>query len=169
MRFIPRRFGLSLVVLALISAVSVLSSAARAQDDVREGFSGLPVPRFVALKKDEVYGRAAPDQDVVVIYQRRGLPVKVIAETPDNVWRRVEDHQGRKVWIHRSMLSENRHAVVRAAGVLFAEPSDTALPRARLEPGVMATLEACEGEWCRIRTRDYRGWTERQYLWGSPL
>jgi SH3-like domain-containing protein len=140
-----------------------------AEQEVRIGFSGLPVPRFVQLKKDKTYGRAAPDQDVVVIYHRKGLPLKVIAESADNVWRRVEDHEGRRVWIHRQMLAENEHVILRSAGIIFAEPRREALPRARFEGGVMAELETCEAEWCRVRTRHYAGWTPRGNLWGSPL
>ncbi|MEE4213122.1 MAG: SH3 domain-containing protein [Parvularcula sp.] len=157
----------------------VLSAAALAADDdlsseaiereTRLGFSGLPVPRFVALKKDKVYGRAAPEEDVVVIYQRKGLPLKVIAESADNVWRRVEDHQGRRVWIHRQMLAENKHVVLRSSGILFAEPDRSALPRARLEGGVMAELRTCTDDWCQVKTRHFAGWTDRGNLWGSPL
>lgn len=172
MRFVPRKFGFSLFLLGLIAAASAFVAPSQAQDaegDVRLGFSGNPVPRFVALKKDLVYGRAGPDQDVVVIYRRKGLPVKVIAETSDNVWRRIEDPEGRRVWINRVMLVENRHAITQEPAILFAEPTRDALPRVKLEPGVMAKLETCEGAWCRVKTPDYRGWTDRDALWGSPL
>lgn len=176
MSSVPRRLGLSLIVLGTLSIISTLTTAraepleATAEQETRIGFSGLPVPRFVALKKDKVYGRAGPsfDVDVVVVYRRQGLPVRVIAETADNAWRRVEDHSGRKVWINRVMLMENKHAVLQAEGVLFAKPSASAPPRARLEPGVMAKLERCEQQWCRIKTAGYRGWTPREILWGSP-
>ncbi|MFC3302309.1 SH3 domain-containing protein [Parvularcula lutaonensis] len=170
MRAMPQRLGLSILILALISMVSAITGSARAQDEeTRTGFSGLPVPRFVALKKDVVNGRAGPslDLDVVVIYRKKGLPVKVIAETSDNVWRRVEDHTGRRVWINRSMLAENKHALIEERTVIFAEPTEEALPRARLEPGVMAKLEMCEGDWCRVKTKDFRGWAEKQNLWGT--
>ncbi|MCQ8184735.1 SH3 domain-containing protein [Parvularcula maris] len=155
-------------MLSVITALTALMPA-RAENESRTGYSGYPVPRFVALKKDEVYGRAGPGLDVVVIYKKRGLPVKVIAETSDNVWRRVEDHMGRRVWINRSMLAENRHAVAMQPSILFAGPTQAALPRARIEPGVMAALEECEGGWCRIKTKDYRGWTEASTLWGAGL
>lgn len=154
----------------MLSVASSLAERAVAQELApRTGYSGLPVPRFVALKKDKVYGRAGPDLDVVVIYRKRGLPVKVIAESRDDVWRRVEDHTGRKVWINRSMLAENRHAITTRPGIIFSEPTDDALPRARVEAGVMAALEGCEEGWCRIRTDNYRGWTEKANLWGTPL
>ncbi|MEM6913104.1 MAG: SH3 domain-containing protein [Pseudomonadota bacterium] len=181
MRFVPRRFGFSLVILTLIAAASTAADAARAQampseeartdQDRRIGYSGQPVPRFVALKKDKAFGRAGPDLEdpVLVIYKLQGLPLKVIGETQDNIWRRVEDIDGRRVWIHRAMLAENKHAVIQASTIIFAQPTVDALPRARLEPGVIARLETCEGTWCRVRTTDFRGWTDRDALWGSPL
>ncbi|MEM1381099.1 MAG: SH3 domain-containing protein [Pseudomonadota bacterium] len=176
MRSVPGRFGLSLALLSLIATLATLTPS-QAQDTDRQqtettriGFSGLPVPRFVALKKEKTYGRIGPDfnRDVVVVYRRQGLPVKVIAETPDNVWRRVEDHTGRRVWINRTMLMENKHAVIRAQSVLFSRPDAGAAPRARLEPGVMARLERCEEQWCQIKAAGFRGWTARETLWGSP-
>lgn len=167
MRWVPRRLGLAFLILSIISAFTVMSGPAQAQSTDRASYSGLPVPRFVALKKDKVFGRMMPDEDVAVVYRRKNLPVMVIAESPDNRWRRIEDHTGRRVWISRSMLQESRHALTTAPGILFSEPTDTALPRARVEPGVLATLETCDGQWCRIKTGSYRGWTERQNLWGA--
>ncbi|MEM9838958.1 MAG: SH3 domain-containing protein [Pseudomonadota bacterium] len=176
MRSVPARLGFSLVFLGLLSIFSTLTTARAetetqvSREETRIGFSGLPVPRFVALKKEKVYGRAGPsfDVDVVVVYRRQGLPVRVIAETADDVWRRVEDHTGRKVWINKTMLMENQHAVLQSEAVLFAKPSPSAPPRARLEPGVMAKLERCEAQWCQIKTAGFRGWTTREILWGSP-
>ncbi len=169
MRTLPRRLGLSIAILLLISALSLINDEARAQDtnpETRIGYSGYEVPRFVALKDDLVNGRAGPGLDTVAIYRRKGLPVKVIAETPDNGWRRVEDHMGRRVWIDQVMLVENKHAIVTTTAVLYAEPSPDAFARARLEEGVMAKLETCQEGWCRIRTRLYRGWLPKTELWG---
>ena len=169
MRTLPRRLGLSIAILLLISALSLINDEARAQDTAAEprvGYSGYPVPRFVALKADLVNGRASPGLEPVVIYRRKGLPVKVIAETPDNTWRRVEDHMGRRVWIRPIMLVQNKHAITTTPAVLYAEPSLDAFARARLEKGVMAKLETCEEDWCRIKTRLYRGWLPKTELWG---
>ncbi|MBB4658196.1 SH3 domain-containing protein [Parvularcula dongshanensis] len=133
------------------------------------GPSGLPVPRFVALKKDEVIARFGPsfDYPIAATYRQRGLPLKVIAETRDDVWRRVEDQDGGRYWIHRSMLMGNDNAVVRAEeAVLRAKPSDAAPGRARLTAGVMAEVEHCEDGWCRLRAGSYKGWLPQTLLWG---
>jgi SH3-like domain-containing protein len=133
------------------------------------GPSGLPVPRFVALKKDEVAARFGPgfDYPVAAIYRRRDLPLKVVAETRDDVWRRVEDRDGRTLWIHRSMLKNNDHAVVTGKeAVLRSEPSGDAPGRARLTPGVVAEVLSCEPGWCRLKAGDFKGWLPADLLWG---
>lgn len=135
------------------------------------GHSGLPVPRFVALKKDEVRARFGPsfDYPVAAVYRRQGLPLRVIAETRDDAWRRVEDADGQKLWIHRSMLMSNENAVVQAEeAVLRAKPEADAMGRARLTQGVVAQMERCEDGWCRLRAGDFKGWVPADQLWGAP-
>ena len=55
--------------------------------------SDLKVPRFVALKSDDVNMRAGPGLEYPVTwhYQRMGLPLRVEAEF--EVWRKVVDHR----------------------------------------------------------------------------
>ena len=142
-----------------------------AVSSVKIGHSGLPVPRFVALKKDEVRARFGPgfDYPVAAVYRRRGLPVRVVAETRDDVWRRIEDADGQRLWVHRSMLMSAETALVTAEAdeaVLRAKPSEGARGRARLAPGVLADVLACEGAWCRLRAGDFKGWLPRAALWG---
>ena len=74
--------------------------------------SGLPVPRYVSLKSDHVNVRAGPtkDNDVAWVYTRSGLPVEITAEFEN--WRRVRDSEGSEGWVHHSLLSGRRTAVV---------------------------------------------------------
>ena len=60
----------------------------------RQTPSGLPVPRYVSLKFDVVNARSAPGDDsrLLWIYRAKGLPVQVVAETPE--WRRICDPEG---------------------------------------------------------------------------
>jgi len=136
------------------------------------GPSGLPVPRFVALKKNRVVARFGPSFDYPVAYEfnRAGLPLKVIAEDRDNIWRRVEDRDGQRMWIHRSMLAPNEHAVVMSDGVILrAAPRTDGQPRARIAGGVLMRLETCTNGWCRLRTEDFRGWLPADALWGASI
>ena len=69
------------------------------------GPSGLPIPRFVSLKAEKVNVRRGPSSDhpVAWVFQRKGLPVEIVAEFEN--WRRVRDF-GR-----RGRLDPAEHAV----------------------------------------------------------
>ncbi|HEC90533.1 MAG TPA: hypothetical protein ENI55_02585, partial [Alphaproteobacteria bacterium] len=56
--------------------------------------SGLPLPRFVSLRAQEVNMRAGPGVRYPVewVYKRRYLPVQIIAEY--KTWRKVRDWHG---------------------------------------------------------------------------
>ena len=133
--------------------------------------SGLPVPRFVSLKPDRVNVRSGPtrDREVAWVYTRAGLPVEITAES-DN-WRRIRDWEGAEGWVYHSMLSGRRTALVKAKQVdalipLLAKPDAGAEVIARLQSGVLASVRACTGAWCRIAGSGFDGWIAQERLWG---
>lgn len=126
------------------------------------------VPRFASMRAAEVNVRAGPgvQYPIAWVFLRRGLPVEVVAEFEH--WRKVRDRDGAEGWVHRSLLSGRRSVVVRgkAIGVLYRDADATSVPVARVEPGVVADLLACHGDWCRVEAADLRGWIARARLWG---
>ncbi|MGE3866729.1 MAG: SH3 domain-containing protein [Hyphomonadaceae bacterium] len=133
------------------------------------GPSGLAVPRYESLKFGEVNGRLGPSMEhrVLWTYHRRGLPVRVIAES--DVWRQVADPAGDVAWVHVAGLSPKRTVFV-AGGTetaLRAAPRPEARPVARLGPGVVGVLEACRAGWRKVRVNNYSGWIETSALWGG--
>ena len=96
-------------MLALLAAGSAMRPA-QCRPPARS--SGLPVPRFVSLKSDQVNVRAGPtkDQEVRWVYTRAGLPVEITAEFEN--WRRIRDWEGAEGWVYHSLLSGKRTAVV---------------------------------------------------------
>src|SRR3546814_20543597 len=68
------------------------------------GRTGLPLPRFVTLRADEVNLRTGPGTRYPIdwVYQRRGMPVEIIDEF--DTWRRIRDWQGTEGWVHQSMV-----------------------------------------------------------------
>ncbi len=160
----------SKIVSALVCLFSFLSSAAVAQE-ARIGHSGLPVPRFVNLKYDKTNGRMGPSRNeyqVRYIYQRRHLPVKVVAETRDDVWRQVEDPDGIRSWVHRSQLvSADVAMILTEQGTLLRKsPAYDARVRAKLQKGVLVRLDECEQGWCRVKAGKLKGWIQKDTLWG---
>ncbi len=150
------------------SPSSATGSAAQTLSGVE---TGLPLPRFVSLKAGEVNVRVGPSRShpVLWVYQRKGMPVEVIAEFEH--WRRVRDAEGDIGWIFHSLLDGRRKALVLPTRggeplALYALPSDTSEVVAAAEPGVVAKLEACLEDWCQISAGGYSGWTAKDTLWG---
>ena len=135
------------------------------------GPSGLPVPRFVSLKRDKVNVRKGPSTEhrVKWIYTSKGYPVEIIAES-DN-WRRIRDAKGDEGWVFHSLLSGSRTSLVAPWGnatqvPLLSEPHSGAPAVASLSSGVMGLIDQCTGEWCMIGVPGYSGWVKQDRLWG---
>jgi len=158
---------LALALLGLFAApVPLTPTAARAASPGGET-SGLPLPRFVSLKSDEVNLRSGPGVRYPIdwIYTRRDLPVEVIAEF--DVWRKIRDWQGTEGWVFESMLSGTRYAVITGdTRVLHSERDPKSPAVARLEAGVIAELLECDGQWCRLDSDGFKGWMMRSEFWG---
>ncbi len=129
--------------------------------------TGLAVPRYVSLRSDEVNLRTGPGVRYPVewILQRRHMPVEILAEFEN--WRKIRDWQGTEGWVHESMLSGRRYAVV-TGGVrsLRRQPDEGAAAVARLEPGVVAEVLECRDQWCRLDSEGFKGWLMRAEFWG---
>ncbi|MGQ9368158.1 SH3 domain-containing protein [Azospirillum sp. ST 5-10] len=150
---------------ALLALLLGSAATASAADGPRG--SGLPVPRFVTLRSDEVNVRTGPGVRYPVewVFVRRGMPVEITAEF--DTWRRIRDWEGSEGWVHQSLLSGRRGVVVLGGTrTLRAEPSPAAAAVATAEPGVMGTLERCTGPWCEVELKGYKGWMQRTEMWG---
>ena len=135
------------------------------------GPSGLPIPRFVSLKAEKVNVRRGPSSEhpVAWVFQRKGLPVEIVAEFEN--WRRVRDSDGEEGWILQNMLSGKRTAVIAPwkqgqAVALHREPQQAAGLVARVGAGVVAEVSGCDGQWCELTANGYDGYVEQTQLWG---
>lgn len=131
--------------------------------------SGLPVPRYVALKHDPANARVGPGDDykLLWVYHARGLPLLVVEETAE--WRRVRDPEDGLAWVHKRVLDGERT-------VMRTQPSDLALldrpaadgrVQAVLASHAIATLNTCKSGWCRITADHASGWAPQTALWGA--
>jgi SH3-like domain-containing protein len=135
------------------------------------GSSGLPIPRFVSIKAEKVNVRRGPSSDHAVswVFNRKGVPVEIVAEFEN--WRRVRDSDGEEGWILQNMLSGKRTVMIapwRKGQVLAlrAQPKTDAGLVAELAAGVIAEVEDCGGDWCHVDAAGYDGWVEQSMLWG---
>jgi SH3-like domain-containing protein len=157
-----------ILAMSLLVAGGIVAAGQRATAQGLGSDTGLPIPRFVSLRSDEVNLRTGPRTTYPVewVYVRRDLPVEVTAEF--DAWRRIRDWQGTSGWVHQSMITGRR--TVRIAGSernLLREPDDSAPLVARLAPGVIGRLMKCNGSWCRIEVMSHRGWLKRNEFWGT--
>ncbi len=135
------------------------------------GTTGLPIPRFVSLKAEKVNVRRGPSSDHAVawVFQRKGMPVEIVAEFEN--WRRIRDSDGEEGWILQNMLSGKRTAVVAPWRRGQTMPLHNKASRnsglvAEVGAGVVSDVSSCTGEWCAITAGGYSGWIEQAMLWG---
>lgn len=157
------------LVLALAGAAVLAASLAAAQDDLRG--TGLPLPRFVSLKSNPANVRRGPglEYDIAFTFVRAGLPVEITQEF--DTWRKIRDADGSEGWVHQSLLSGERTALVAPwdKGGPFAARQSAEAGAAvlfYLEPRVITKVEECTGTWCLINVQDHEGWIEQERLWG---
>lgn len=151
-------------------AENAIAAAAEAGgEEARGPVTNLPLPRFVSLRADSANVRRGPGTNYRVDWEfrRRGWPLEITAEYGH--WRRVRDVEGASGWVHYSLLSGARTAVFigNALAPIHASRSETSAVLAYAEPGVVAQLEGCDGEWCRVSVRGAEGHVRREGLWGT--
>jgi SH3-like domain-containing protein len=152
---------------AALAAPSAAAPPARARDPFRGAVTGLPLPRYVTLKTSEGNARRGPGTTHRIdwVFTRAGMPLKVTAEFEN--WRRVEDAEGLGGWMHYTLLSGSRSAlVVQDMVELKGAARDDAPVIAQAELGAVARLLSCGAEWCRIGADGVRGWVHRGAIWG---
>jgi len=143
--------------------------AEKPSEPARGSVTGMPLPRFAALRADEVYMRIGPGKryPIIWVYKRRDLPVQIEREFED--WRLVRDQDNTKGWVHQATLVPRRTGVVTGGEqALRRDARDDAEPVAHLKPGVIVRLRACDAasDWCQAQVQDYRGWMKRSEVWG---
>ncbi len=157
MHILPRYFLSFLCCLLLTSAgVSAATS------------TGLPVPRFVTLKSDEVNVRTGPGTryPIAWVYHRKGMPVEVLEEY--DAWRKIRDVEGTTGWVHKGMIEGRRNIIItgKVPHLVRIDAESSAKPILKVEPDVIARVVECQVEWCRILISGRKGWLEKKYLWG---
>jgi SH3-like domain-containing protein len=182
----PAHAGLALLLLGAASAIWMVqglhggektatlpgdTTASLSAAPVQLGPSGFPVPRFLTLKANKVNVRKGPSSSHAVawVFQRKGMPVEVIAEFEN--WRKIRDSQGEEGWILQQMLSGRRFALAPdwnkdKSVAMHDSESGRSEVNAVLAPGAIAQVESCNGDWCYLVTDDYEGYARQTELWG---
>lgn len=129
--------------------------------------TNLPLPRYVSLKGSEGNARRGPGltHRIDWVFTRAGMPLKITAEFEN--WRRVEDFEGAGGWVHYSLLSGVRTALVTLdMAELRDAPEDGSTVVAQAELGVIGRILECNPAWCRVSLDGTRGWIRKSSIWG---
>lgn len=143
-------------------ALGLAGSYGYAQED------SLPLPRFASFKANEVNMRRGPgtQYEIIWIYRQKTLPVEIIQEF--DTWRKIRDPEGTIGWVHKTMLSGKRTAIITGEQkTLRRNPDSQGEPKAYLAQGVIVTLDHCTADWCRVEAGGgISGWLARGDIWG---
>ncbi|MDE2562216.1 MAG: hypothetical protein KGL48_08205 [Sphingomonadales bacterium] len=150
-----------LATVALVLAPAALAPCARAEEPA--------VPYWASMSKDKANVRVGPGFDYRIswVYQRRGLPVKVVRTMGG--WRLIEDPDGTRGWLLSRFLSRTHTAIV--IGKHNAEMHEGSDGGGRLlwrvEPGVVGIVGDCDSGWCRFEVGARKGYIRADAIWGS--
>lgn len=160
-------------LLSLVVIAAMVLPVHAAQELSSGQVTGLPLPRYVSLKSDRVNLREGPSKEhrTSWVFQRAGMPVEITAEF--ETWRRVRDSDGAEGWVLHSLLSGRRTALIMPLTKGKADPvplmertEERASIVARLQPGVIASVKSCTGNWCRVVVESIEGFIRQDRLWG---
>ncbi len=123
--------------------------------------------KFLMLKNDKVNVRYGPsfDYPIKYIYKKINLPVKVIDKKEN--FRRIIDNKKNSGWIHISQLKQSKSFITVSNKILFKKPTKFSKPLAKIETGRLLLVKKCERNWCLVETKSFKGWVEKENLWGK--
>ena len=130
--------------------------------------TGYKLPRFVSLKSDEVNMRVGSSKNYPIIlqYTIKNLPVEIIDEYDS--WRKINDIDGNKGWIHKALLKGERYAIVKKSHdsniKIYSSPKGKAI--GEIGEKNIIKVDTCLLDWCKIEYDKYKGWIKKSNLWG---
>ena len=84
-------------------------------------------------------------------------------------WRLIEDSEGTRGWMLRTMLSDTRTAIVKPGEPrpVHAKADDGSRVRYLAEPGVVGFITDCSKGWCVFNVGGKRGYIRESHIWGA--
>ena len=121
---------------------------------------------FLSLKKNKVNVRYGPsfNSPVKFIYKKINLPIKLIDKKEN--WRRIIDLKNNSGWIHQSQLKKVNSMIPLEDKVLFKKASNFSKPMALIKKGRVLIIQKCEINWCKIKSKKFKGWVKTDNVWG---
>ncbi len=151
------------ILLSLFLCIALNATPAFAENP-----SGLPLPRFVSLKSDETNLRTGPGTRYPIqwVFRRAHMPVEVVDEF--DMWRKIKGEDGTTGWVHHTMLSGKRFAMIagKEPRIMRIDATEDSKPLFKVEPEVLGALDECAPLWCRVQISGRKAWIKKDFLWG---
>ena len=130
--------------------------------------TGLEIPRFVSLKSDDANIRVGPSKNypIEIKYIKKNYPLKILEEYAE--WRKVKDLYNNIGWIHKSLISGIRTGIVLSndsKNIKLLNSIDGNII-GEIGDGNIIFLEKCKIHWCLVSSGNFKGWMDKQYIWG---
>ena len=122
---------------------------------------------FLTLRYNKVNVRSGPSEKYPIkfIYKKKYFPIKVIDSHYN--YRKIIDLYNNSGWIHVSQLTRKKSAInISDLSIIFKKPSIYSKPIAKLESGKMIIIKKCKKDWCKTSVENYKGWIQKDLLWG---
>jgi SH3-like domain-containing protein len=121
---------------------------------------------YLSLKKNKVNVRYGPSFDFPVkyVYKKINFPVKQIDKKEN--FRRIIDIKNNSGWIHVSQLRKINSTIAEMDKVMFKKSSLFSKPIANIKKGRLLMIKNCEVDWCKVKSENFKGWVNKNNLWG---
>ena len=122
---------------------------------------------FLSLKKNKVNVRYGPsfDSPIKYVYKKINLPIKQIDKKEN--FRRIIDLKNNSGWIHVSQLKKVNSLIPLKDKILFNKPTNFSKPLVKIKKGKVLVIQKCENNWCKVKTKKFKGWIKSNDIWGS--
>ena len=156
---------ISMQFVIVLILVIIFSEASNAEIGTE---TGLEIPRYVSLKSNDANIRVGPSRNypIKIKYIKKNYPLKVLEEYEE--WRKVEDFKKNFGWIHKSLITGTRTGIILSKDNKNIELINSldGYIIGEIGQGNIVHLEKCKIKWCRISTKNFKGWINKNYIWG---
>ena len=124
--------------------------------------------KFLSLKNNKVNLRQGPSfrYPIKLTYNKKYLPVFILDQS--DAWRKIGDLENNTGWIHISQLTKKKTAInVKNNTILYKNPTIFSKPIAKIEIGRLLLIKKCKIKWCKVKSKNYKGWVFKDSLWGK--
>ncbi len=122
---------------------------------------------FLSLKKSKVNVRYGPSFEFPIKYVYKKINFPIIQIDKKENFRRIIDIKNNSGWIHISQLKKVNSVIALKDKIMFKKPTVFSKPIAKIEKGRLLIIQNCDKKWCKVKTNDFKGWINKENLWGA--